>query len=140
MVLSMNELEVVKQDLEKVANRLANMNHPRSADITRIAQYFGNMMPMQTIPTSQFASEEEEEAPESAGLNPGISSYVKPRQDGEQTVDNRKTHTCTVIFKAPDGVTEAEMMNYILGIGQELGVDVESFKWSKSEAKITKIV
>jgi len=143
MVLLMNKIATVKQDLEKVANRLAAANHPRSNDIMRIAQYFGNFMPnQQPMATSQFASEEPDMDMESEAesLNPGISSYVKMRPGEEPVVDDRKTHTCTVIFKAPDGVTEAEMMNYILGIGQELGVDVESFKWSKSEAKMTKAV
>ncbi len=136
----------MKQNIDQVANKLELVGHPRTNELRRIAQFFGDMgqstnmmgggssMPYQTM-----ASEEPETStPDS--LNPNVSSYVRMRPGEEPEVDNRKTHTCTVMFKAPEGVSEADMMNYILGIGAELGVDVETFKWSKSDAKQTKSV
>ena len=69
-----------------------------------------------------------------------IESYVHKNERGEQ-IDDRVIHTLTCTLKAPQDVSEAHMMNYILGIAKELGVDVDSFKWSKSEQapKIQKI-
>jgi len=132
----------MKQNVDKVAIKLESVKHPRANEVRRIAQYFGDLSQSTNMsgdggfnsPIQNMASEEPEtKSPES--LNPNVSSFVKMRPGEEPVVDDRKTHTCTVIFKAPDGVSEADMMNYILGIGGELGVDVESFKWSKSEAK-----
>jgi len=138
-------LDDMKQKMDRIAAKLTQANHPRSAELTRIAQYFGDMSALAgstnladggygaSVQTMSGAGDAGETSKEN--LNPGISSYVKMRPGEEPMVDDRKTHTCTVIFKAPDGVSESDMMNYILGIGQELGVDVESFKWSKAEVK-----
>lgn len=136
----------MKQNIDQVANKLELVGHPRTNELRRIAQFFGDMgqstnmmgggapMPYQTM------ASEEPEGPTPDSLNPNVSSYVKMRPGEEPEVDTRKTHTCTVMFKAPEGVSEADMMNYILGIGAELGVDVETFKWSKSDAKQNKSV
>ena len=70
------------------------------------------------------------------GLHPEINTFVKPPTDQpSEMVDDRKTHQLSCTLKAPDGVSEADMMNYILGIGDALKVDVDSFKWSKTEPK-----
>lgn len=149
----MNKAFQQTQDsLNNVANKLVAMRHPRANEIVRIAQFFGQhggggtnighdgSQMFQGMADEADMDMDMEAAPEGGGLNSGISSYVKMKPGEEPVVDDRKTHTCTVIFKAPDGVSEADMMNYILGIGGELGVDVESFKWSKSEAKQIKTV
>lgn len=133
----------MKQNIEKIAGKLESMNHPRAKELRRIAQFFGdsgqstNMAGGGLNPSFQNMADsgDTDESEDASSMNPGISSFVKMRPGEEPVVDDRKTHTCTVIFKAPDGVSEADMMNYILGIGDQLGVDVESFKWSKSEAK-----
>ena len=147
----MNKAYQQTQDsLNNVAKKLVAMRHPRANEIVRIAQFFGQYggggtnighdgsQMFQSMADESGA--DMETTPEGDALNPGISSYVKMKAGEEPVVDDRKTHTCTVIFKAPDGVSEADMMNYILGIGGELGVDVESFKWSKSEARPIKTV
>ncbi len=74
---------------------------------------------------------------EDGGLHPDIDSFVKAPSGGGRAdvVDDRRTHTCTVTFKAPPNISEADMMNYILGIGKHLKVDVDSFKWAKSDIK-----
>lgn len=133
----------MKQSVEKIAKKLASTKHPRANELLRIAQYFGSMdqssgstnLGEMNASVQPMASQSDDES-----LNPGISSFVKMRPGEDMQVDDRKTHTCTVTFKAQDGVSEADMMNYILGIGGELKVDVESFKWSKTEAKPSKAV
>jgi hypothetical protein len=136
----------MKQNIERIASKLESINHPRAKELRRIAQFFGDTGQSTNMaggsggynPSFQNMADEGDTADEGeqeSSMNPGISSFVKMRPGEEPVVDDRKTHTCTVIFKAPDGVSEADMMNYILGIGDQLGVDVESFKWSKSEAK-----
>lgn len=134
----------MKEGVERVASKMESIGHPRANEIHRIAQYLGgvptpaNMGGGGLNPSFQQMAGETEEDEMSMepkeSLNPGISSFVKMRPGEEPVVDDRKTHTCTVVFKAPDGISEADMMNYILGIGKELGVDVGSFKWSKSDA------
>jgi hypothetical protein len=141
----------IKTNIERVANKLTAVGHPRANEILRISQYINNFESPFQAPSSnmnqgmnqdfnpmfQQMASGDAGAPEES-LNPGISSFVKMKPGEEPVVDDRKTHTCTVVFKAPDGVSEADMMNYILGIGQELGVDVGSFKWSKSDIGSTK--
>jgi hypothetical protein len=135
----------MKDGVERVASKMESIGHPRANEIHRIAQYLGGV----PTPTNmggfnpsfqQMAggTEDEMSMEPKESLNPGISSFVKMRPGEEPQVDDRKTHTCTVVFKAPDGISEADMMNYILGIGKELGVDVGSFKWSKSDATSNK--
>lgn len=135
----------MKKDMERVAAKMEFVGHPRADEIKRIAQYIGGMPPTTNLSGinpafQQMASGAEDdemsmEQPQKNSFNPGVSSFVKMRPGEEPVVDDRKTHTCTVVFKAPDGISEADMMNYILGIGKELGVDVGSFKWSKSDTQ-----
>lgn len=131
----------MKEGVERVASKMESIGHPRAKEIHRIAQYLGGVPAPTNIGglNSSFqqmagGAEDEMSMEPKESLNPGISSFVKMRPGEEPVVDDRKTHTCTVVFKAPDGISEADMMNYILGIGKELGVDVGSFKWSKSDA------
>lgn len=133
----------IKKDMERVAAKMEFVGHPRANEIRRIAQYMGGMPPTNmsgmnpAIQQMASGAEEDEMSMEqpTPSFNPGVSSFVKMRPGEEPVVDDRKTHTCTVVFKAPDGISEADMMNYILGIGKELGVDVGSFKWSKSDTQ-----
>ena len=133
----------IKKDMERVAAKMEFAGHPRANEIRRIAQYMGGIPPTNmsgmnpAIQQMASGAEEDEMSMEqpTPSFNPGVSSFVKMRPGEEPVVDDRKTHTCTVVFKAPDGISEADMMNYILGIGKELGVDVGSFKWSKSDTQ-----
>jgi len=127
-----DKIKTAKKDIEVVAERLASIKHPRAAELTRLAQMLGGYEMNYAPQTQDMVGGTGE------GFHPGISSYVK--KGPEEMVDDRRIHTCTVTFKAPPDVSEAEMMNYILGIGKELGVDVDSFKWAKSEAKQPKAV
>jgi hypothetical protein len=67
------------------------------------------------------------------GGHPQIETFV--RGHDQAPMDTRKIHQLSCTLKAPEGVSESDMMNYILQIGDALGVDVDSFKWSKSEPK-----
>lgn len=67
-----------------------------------------------------------------------IESFVKV--DGQTAAPSNYTeHTCSVLFKAPKDTQESDMMNYILGIGKELGVEVTKFEWEKLPPKENKI-
>jgi hypothetical protein len=66
-----------------------------------------------------------------AGDAPAIESFVRK----EHPVQSVQVLTATVAFAAPHGVSEADIMEYILGIGDALGVKVESFKWSVQDSK-----
>ena len=104
-------------DIQQLAERIASKgNLNASAHILRMAQAVGDM------PSDNF---------DEAGSVPPIESYVKHNQPSHPV----QTHTATVAFAAPHGVSEADIMEYILGIADALGVKVESFKWSVQESK-----
>jgi hypothetical protein len=61
--------------------------------------------------------------------NPNIENFA--RITGDEQPKEPQQHTCTVTFTAPDGTTEAQMMDYIMGIsGAMPGVKVNGFRWS----------
>ena len=80
--------------------------------------------------TQAYSDEKDSGTP----AHPDIPSYVNMDKD-KPMVDERKTHVCTVTFKASPDVEESEMMNYILGIGDQLQVDVDGFTWKATEPK-----
>jgi hypothetical protein len=79
--------------------------------------------PSQELQFSQYGN-----APEEKG-NPNIESFVKHPEINIEA--DFITHSCEVTFKSPKDISQEEIMSYILGIGEALGVDVDSFKWSK---------
>ncbi|MBS1722338.1 MAG: hypothetical protein JSS66_04965 [Armatimonadetes bacterium] len=103
-------------DILQLAKRIASKGNTVTAGmLTRMAQH------MDEHPMPEF---------DESGDVPHIESYV----NREQPQPNQ-THNATVAFAAPHGVSEADIMEYILGIGDALGVKVESFKWSVQESK-----
>jgi hypothetical protein len=58
-----------------------------------------------------------------------IESFVQMPQ--EPVANDYETHTCTVLFLAPKGIKESDIMNYIFGIGKELNVKVKKFEWEE---------
>jgi len=106
-------------NLRELANRIAAKgNHHTSSRLMRIAQAIDNVSP------DEFNEAGDVESPK-------IESFV--RKEGPQ--QHVQVHTATVAFAAPHGVSEADIMEYILGIGDALGVKVESFKWSVQDSK-----
>ena len=62
-------------------------------------------------------------------FNPNIENFA--RITGNEKPAEPQQHTCTVTFTAPNGTTEAEMMDYIMGIsGAIQDVKVNGFRWS----------
>ena len=59
-----------------------------------------------------------------------IESYVRP-----QAQQASQVHTATVSFEAPQGVSEADIMEYVMGIREALGVTVNQFNWSVKDSK-----
>jgi hypothetical protein len=104
-------------NITKLAEVIAsNGNLHTSARLMRIAQAIDG------VPSDEFNE---------AGDAPAIESFVRK----EHPVQSVQVHTATVAFAAPHGVSEADIMEYILGIGDALGVKVESFKWSVQDSK-----
>ncbi len=104
-------------NIKKLAEVIASNGNPQtSARLMRIAQAIDGR------PSDEFNE---------AGDVPHIESFVRK----EHPVQSIKVHTATVAFAAPHGVSEADIMEYILGIGDALGVKVESFKWSVQDGK-----
>lgn len=109
----MDNTDNIKQLAQAIAS---NGNHRTSERLLRIAQAIDVDSP-----------EEFNEA----GEVPHIESFIRK----EKAPQHVQVHTATVAFAAPHGVSEADIMEYILGIGDALGVKVESFKWSVQESK-----
>ena len=104
-------------DIHNLAARIhANGNAQTAARLSRLAQS------MDEIPMEDFNE---------AGEAPPIESYVRHQSTGSPS----QMHTATVSFAAPQGVSEADIMEHILGIRDALDVKVEGFKWSVQDSK-----
>lgn len=104
-------------NIMKLAETIAASGNSRTSErLMRIAQA------IEGAPSDEFNE---------AGEAPAIESFVRK----SDPVQNAQVHTATVAFAAPHGVSEADIMEYILGIGDALGVKVESFKWSVHDSK-----
>ena len=133
------------QDIESAENLYKNQEFDPSQEI----QGDGMQDPMQgemggmnemgeaggmgeEMPVQPFAAEEENK-----DTTIPIESFVRNNQESV-VPSNFDTHTCSVIFSAPKDIQESDMMNYILGIGKELGVEVKKFEWEKMDPKPVK--
>lgn len=155
----MNKTISVSTELKNIAQQLKEVKHEAQASkLLKIAQNVDGMQKMQQLYNEFDPSQEKEIAPvqnyadESPGaeeISPNSESQADPegkvpiesfiKMNGEpQTSTNFLTHNCGVVFKAPSDVEESDMMNYILGIGKALGVEVVKFDWEKLEDKIKK--
>lgn len=153
----MKDDKEIQQMIEGVATRIASRKPERAAELRKIAQFLGD--------PNQGEGMIREFNPEGASQNPGvpfspealagdysmpvgqprgghpdIEPFVNMKVDTQPQVDDRAIHTLTLTLRAPREISEAEMMNYMLGMGEELGVDIDGFKWQKSEPKTSKPV
>lgn len=104
-------------DIRQLAERINAKGNTRTGSmVMRMAQMAEDM------PSDNF---------EEAGDVPQIESFVR----GKEQAPPIQVHKATVAFAAPHGVSEADIMEYILGIADALGVKVESFNWSVQESK-----
>ena len=67
------------------------------------------------------------------GVRLQIESFVN-RANVKQ-VDSDTVHTFSVSFKAKDKVSESKVMEGVLAICDENGIDIEKFSWQKSQDK-----
>jgi hypothetical protein len=112
-----------KNDIMEIAQRLRERGNPVGDRLMRLAS---------AVRSAQmgpgFAEYASEPKFNESGDAPPIESFVRHDPGGVT-----KLHQATVGFIAPDGVSEADIMEFILGIGEALGVKVESFKWSVTD-------
>lgn len=132
--------------IKDVAKRIASKKPDHAAELMRIAQFYEGAGPVR-----EFQSDNSSDSFMGGGMpipdqgtnlssgHPDIEPFVNMKVE-KPMVDERETHTLTLTLKAPEDVSEAEMMNYMLGMGEKLGVDVDGFKWTKSEPKASKTV
>jgi hypothetical protein len=66
-------------------------------------------------------------------VNPAIESFVNRAK--VKQVDSDTVHTFSVSFKAQDKVSESKVMEGVLAICDENGIDIEKFSWQKSQDK-----
>lgn len=107
--------------LKDFANKLLTKGNPAGAILQRLAQS------SPSVSVTPMRDERPEAEFSEAGEPPKIESFVKHEQP---VSDHTQTHTASVGFSAPEGVSEADIMEYILDIRNALNVKVESFKWS----------
>jgi hypothetical protein len=66
-------------------------------------------------------------------VNPAIESFVNRANVKQVNMDT--VHTFSVSFKAKDKVSESKVMEGVLAICDENGIDIEKFSWQKSQDK-----
>jgi hypothetical protein len=71
------------------------------------------------------------------GEHPGIQPFAKHRQQSQ--VNPHIIHTVSMTLTAPPDVTETDMLNFILKMRDELGVDATNVQWSKKEQAPNKV-
>lgn len=114
-----------KNDIIELAQRMRERGNPAGDRLMKLAS---------TVRSAQVGPDFAEYASETkfneAGSSPRIESFVRRDAPGATQL-----HKATVGFIAPEGVSEADIMEFILGIGEALGVKVESFNWSVTDNK-----
>lgn len=68
-------------------------------------------------------------------VNPAIESFVNRAKVKPVSSDTDTVHTFSVSFKAKDKVSESKVMEGVLAICDENGIDIEKFSWQKSQDK-----
>lgn len=161
-----NMIKSASVELTEVANKLARKGVAHAETVYKIAQALqdlenGSFDPSGIINPEQSATQDFDpsQGDMEQNFDPsqeiGGNDMVKPfASDSEVSMEtkvpiesfaqvpekapmsNVNVHTCTVTFKAHPDVKESDMMNFILGIGDKLGVEVDSFKWAKIYQKI----
>lgn len=114
-----------KNDIIELAQKMREKGNPAGDRLLRIAS---SVREAQAGPgLAEYAGEPKFDASRDT---PPIESFVRHKEPAATQV-----HTATVGFVAPDGVDEADIMDFILGIREALGVKVESFQWKVADNK-----
>ena len=146
-------MNTIAKELNKVASKLKGKSE-YSDKIYRLAQELENQENLYNNVNQFDPSQEQPEVntmlgnPESINIQPlvdndaeikepdatiPIESFIKPSSP-EISPDYNVNH-CAVTFYAPKDVSKSEMMNYIMGIGEKLSVEVKKFEWEEEDAK-----
>jgi hypothetical protein len=147
-------MDNITERLYRVAENLKPKNKEYSKKVLRIAQEMQDLEGMQDMQAGDVPFDPSQEsqidstqvdptqmaaqnyADESGGQSKvPIESFVKITD--QPTSSNYEDHVCSVSFSAPPEIEESDMMNYILGIGKELGVEVKKFDWEKLDNQKT---
>jgi hypothetical protein len=94
-----------------------------------------NIMGNQEIPTTTLENNAQgynTDTMEDTSVNPMIQSFVNKAKI-KQTDGGDTVHTFSVSFKAQDKVSEAKVMESVLAICEDNGIDIEKFSWQKSQ-------
>jgi hypothetical protein len=122
--------------IEGVASRIAQRRPELSQALREVSAQ------MQAVPFAGGDTEAlpkvdgTEESPD-AGTEGFSEAGTPPKVQIEKFVrskDRKRSHKATVTFLAPINMSESDIMEFIMGI-RKLGVDVEGFQWSVTDAK-----
>jgi hypothetical protein len=121
----MNKLIVAANQISEVASRLESRQNSTAPELRRIAQYLNDMASQ--APAASLGLDG------SPAPHPIIQPFARIKQ--VETNDDREVHKAGVTFKAPKGVSEAEIMHAIMDSVRDLGVEIDGFTWQRSESK-----
>lgn len=121
----MSKLTVAANQISEVAKRLEARQNPAASELHRIAQYLSDMEGQAS--TMPFSMDD--------GMipHPMIQPFAQIKQ--VEPSDDREVHKAGVTFKAPKGVSEADIMHAIMDSVRDLGVEIDGFTWQRSESK-----
>ena len=121
----MSKLTVAANQISEVASRLEARQNSVAPELRRIAQYLGDLeSKVSAMPFGMDGGP----AP-----HPIIQPFAQMKQI--EPTDDREVHKAGVTFKAPKGVSEAEIMHTIIDSVRDLGVEIDGFTWQRSESK-----
>jgi len=138
-----SELMKIAQFLDAQANQ-NSLTHDVSTDGQQIDPSLLSSLAnlnTQEMPLNFDANNQGVEIPQTAELkediSPKIESFVKEPEKEVINEDNRVTNTCTITFKTKDGsdLSQTDIMSAMLELGKKMNVDVDGFRWQKSDKK-----
>lgn len=123
----MSKFIIAAKQIEEVAARLESRGHQSAPELRKIAQYIHDMS-MGDMGSGPVPYQMEGGAP-----NPIIQPFAQIKQ--VEPSDDREVHKAGVTFKAPKGVSEADIMHVMMDSVRDLGVEIDGFTWQRSESK-----
>jgi hypothetical protein len=121
----MSKLTVAANQISEVAKRLEARQNSAAPELRRIAQYLNDLEGQ--VSAMPFGMD--------GGMapHPMIQPFAQIKQ--VEPADDREVHKAGVTFKAPKGVSEADIMHAIMDSVRDLGVEIDGFTWQRSESK-----
>lgn len=125
----MNNIRTAANEIIRVAERLEKRGHELAPELRKIAQYMMTdpMVGEQPMMGEQFQ-------PSAGGaFHPLIQPFAQMKE--VVPVDDRDIHTCSITFKLPKGVSQADIMRMILQNCEDMGAEADGFQWQRKESK-----